>query len=145
MAWQLVKSERLNQSYKGKAEKCTYTFTVNLPDQLGTRWTAEQSLDAHIEELAKQNSIILEYKLWEDKEPTWTTDYRVELVASASPLRWNLIIIGVLALLALIAVSWTIHEVKDIAEYSPAAVPLLALALIAIATVVGVYLVRRKT
>lgn len=122
MSYQLVSDQRFNQEFKGHAESCLYEFTVNLPDQLGARWTAEQFVQAHVDQLQGQNSILLELRLWEDKmSGTFTTDYRVEIVASASPLWWNLIILGVLAVIAIIATAWIIREVKDIAQYSPAA------------------------
>lgn len=148
MAWELVMNKRLNQSYRGSAEWCHWEFRVNLPDQMGTIWTAKQSLNAHIEELEKQGSTILEYRLWEDKAPTWTTNYFVEVIASASPLWWNVIIIGVIALLGIIVTYFVIKETGHIAEYiggvAPGAIPLLALAGIAAATIIGVYLIRRK-
>jgi len=141
-------NRKLNQDFRGHAEMCQYGFTVNLPDQLSASWSAQQSLDAHIEELQKQGSIILEYKLWEDKlSGTFTTDYLVEVTASASPLWWSLIIIGVIGLLGILATAWAIHEVKDIAEYSPglAAGLTLTLALgITAALVAGAMLMRRR-
>lgn len=146
MAYQLVASKKFNQDYEGKAETCLYSFTVPLPDQLGAKWAAEQAIQAHVAELAKQNSFLLEYKLWEDKmSGTLTTDYQVEVTASSSPLYWNLIILGVLALLALIVIGWTIYSIKEIARYTPQAIPWLTVGAIAILTILGIYLVRRET
>lgn len=148
MAWELVLNKKLNQDYRGPAEWCHWTFTVNLPDQMGTIWTAKQSLNAHIEKLAEEGSIILEYRLWEDREPTWTTDYYVEVVASASPIWWTPIIIGVLVILAIIATYFVIRETGEIAEYigeaAPVTLPLMAIAVIGALTIAGIYLVRRE-
>ncbi len=146
MAFQLIKEEFHNQDYRGHAEKCTYTFTVNLPDQLGASWTAERHLNATITELQTQGSRLLEYRLWEDKlSGTWTTDYKCEIVASASPLWWNLIIIGVIGLLSLAVTAWAIQGVSDIVEYGgPAAVIGGTAILIGILVVAGIYLMKRR-
>jgi len=147
MAFQLIVDKKYNQDYRGKAERCVYTFSLT-PEQIpGTRWTAEQVVDAHNEELEKQGSQLLELRVWEDTAPTWTTDYRVEVVATASPLWWNIIIAGVLAILVLIAIYFVIENVQQITEYigekAPIAIPLLALGGVALATALIVYFVRR--
>lgn len=147
MAWDLILEEHLNQTYKGKAEYCYWSFSVNLPDQVGATWTAQQSLNAHIEELQKQGAIILEYRLWEDKSPTWHTDYYVKVVSSASPLAWMAIIIGVIAIIGLLITYFAIQETGDIVEYigeaAPITLPLLAIGAIGLVTVVLVVLLRR--
>lgn len=143
MSFQLIANERFNQDFRGHAEKCVYTFTVNLPDQLGAGWTARQSLEAHIAELQNQGSILLEYRLYEDKlSGTFSTDYKVELVASASPLWWNLIIIGVLASLSLFAIAWSIQSIKDIAQYSPGLAAGISLGVVAVSILIGAWLFR---
>lgn len=147
MAWELILDKKFNQNYRGHAEFCDWEFRVNLPDQVGATWTAQQSLNAHIEELQKQGAIILEYRLWEDKSPTWHTDYYVEVVSSASPLWWNIIIVGVLAILALVVGYFMIKKTGDIVEYvgeaAPLTLPLLAIGAIGLVTIVLVFLVRR--
>jgi hypothetical protein len=144
VAFQLIDAQKFNQDYRGHAEKCIYTFSVWLPDQIGASWTAQQMLNGHIEELQAQGSVLLEYKLYEDKAPTFTTDYKVEIIASASPLWWNLIIIGVLGLLSILFVSWSINSVADIAEYAPGAVMTWGIAAIALAVVGGIFLLKRR-
>lgn len=148
MSLQLVYSKVLNQDYRGHAERCSYTFTVNKPDQLGARWTAIEHLNAHIEELQKQGSTILEYYLWEDKAPTWTTDYYCRIVASASVLAWFILISAVLIILGLITL-FTIKEIKDITEYlGPDGITKIAqwaaLATIAVACAAGIYFIKKK-
>ncbi len=143
MAYALIASEKMNQDYRGHAEKCTYTFDVLLPDQLGASWTARKMLEGHITELQTQGSILLEYKLYEDKlSGTFTTSYKVEIIASASPLWWNIIIVGVLALLSIIFISWAIQNVEDIAEYAPGAIVAPSIAVIAVAAVAAILLFR---
>jgi uncharacterized membrane protein YcjF (UPF0283 family) len=144
VAYKLVDSGKFNQNYQGHAERCIYTFTVYMPDQLGAKWTAEQMLNAHIEELQQQGSLILEYKLYEDAAPTFTTDYKVDIIASASPLWWNIIIIGVLALLTIAFTAWAIQGVSDIVEYSPGAAIGISAAVIAVAAVVGIAVLSRR-
>lgn len=145
--YNLVYKRILNQGYRGHAEQCSYTFTVNKPDQLGAYWTAKEHLDAHIQELQEEGSIILEYYLWEDRTPTWETNYYCRIVASASPLPWGLIILAVLAIIALLVTVWIINEVKEIVEYAPGlvgAISWVAVATIAVATVLGIYMVKKK-
>lgn len=144
MAFQLIDQQKFNQDYRGHAEKCVYTFSVWLPDQIGASWTANQMLEGHIEELQTQGSILLEYKLFEDKAPTFTTDYKVEIIASASPLWWNLIIIGVLGLLSILFVSWSINNVSDVFEYAPGAVMTWGIAAVVLGVVGGIYLLKRR-
>lgn len=121
MAYHLINEVKMNQEFRGHAERCVYTFRVNLPDQLGARWRAEDLVNAHITELQAQGSLLLELRMYEDKSGALTTDYMVELIASASPLWWNAIILGVLAVLAIIFVFFTVKQVDDIVQYSPGA------------------------
>lgn len=144
VAFELIISKRMNQAYRGPAEFCAYEFSL-WPEQIpGTGWAAQQIVDANLNALAEQGSQLLELRMWEDTAPTWTTDYKVEIVATASPLWWNLIIVGVFALLLIAGVAYTITKVEQIARYSPISVPLMALAAIAVATVAGVYLIKRR-
>lgn len=147
MSYQLIVNQKENQDYRGPAEVCTYEFKL-WPEQIPfTRWTAQRIMNAHNDKLAEQNSQLLELRMWEDTAPTWTTDYRVEVVASASPLWWNVIIIGVLVVLAIGGIAYTITQLEDITEYigekSPGAIPWMMIAGIAAVTVLGIYLVRR--
>lgn len=144
MAFKLIDSVKLNQNYRGHAERCIYTFTVAQPDQLGANWTANKILEAHIDELRTQGAILLEYKLYQDAAPTFTTDYKVDMITSASPLFWNLIIIGVLAVLSIIFVKYTIQDVKDIAQYAPQALAIGAGAALLIGAAALVYVVKRR-
>jgi len=145
VAFQLIDQDKFNQDYRGHAEKCVYTFKVLLPDQFGASWTAQQMLNAHITELQAQGSLLLEYKLLEDKlSGTFTTEYKVEMIASASPLWWNLIIIGVLALASIIFISWSIQTIEDIAEYSPGAIIAPSVAIVAVAVLAGILLLTRR-
>lgn len=121
MSYQLIKETKLNQDFRGHAERCVYTFSVDLPDQMGARWRAEDLVNAHITELQTQGSILLELRLYEDKSPTWSTDYMVEVIASASPLFWQIIAIGVLTALSIIFIYLTVRQVEEIVEYSPGA------------------------
>lgn len=146
MAFELIAHEKLNQDFNGHAEKCTYRFTVWLPDQFGAAWTAKKMLDGHVDQLRNEGSILLEFKLWEDKlSGTFTTEYKAEITASASPLWWNIIIVGVLAALSILFVSWIIDDVEDIAEYAPGAVTAGVWALAALAVLATVIVIKRRT
>lgn len=128
MAFQLVHSEKLNQSYVGPAEECIWSFKVNLPDQMGARWQANQMVDAHIEELGKQGATLLEFYLYEDTSPTWSTNYKVVVVAATpepvagkialAPLVWMLIITAVLFIIQLV-VQPLIERIFESHDYEP--------------------------
>jgi uncharacterized integral membrane protein len=147
MAWELIVDKKYNQSYKGHAELCAYSFDLG-PEQVpGTRWSAQQVVEAHADSLAEEDSELLEVRMWEDASPTWETHYYVEVVATASPLWWNLIIIGALVILVGILIYFIINKTEDIIEYigekAPIAIPLLALAGVALGTAVLVFAIRR--
>ena len=144
MAYKLIMNKKFNQNYRGKAEWCHWEFTVNMPEQVGSRIVAEQSLNGHIDELENQGCEILEYRMWEDATPLWETNYYVEVVATASPIWWTGIIIAVIAAIAVIGLLvtlWIIRETGDILEYAPSfTLPLLAMAAIGALVVGGILL-----
>ena len=133
MAYALIQSVRMNQTYIGHAEKCTWEFTIPLPEQFA-QWPADIMVQAHVDILAAQNSRLLEMQVWRDIQPDFSTNYRVITVATASPLWWNLIILGVLGAVIAIAVAWSITEIKDMPTY-------VSLSLIAAAGIAGVGLI----
>ena len=148
MSWNKIVDRKLNQDFVGHAEKCTYTFSLG-PEQIpGTGWARDQIINSHVKELAKENSRLLELRVWEDTEPTWQTNYYVEVVATASPLWWNVIIIGVLILLIGVAIYFTIEKVEDITEYlgenAPGTIPLLYIAGIGVIALVGIAMLKTK-
>jgi hypothetical protein len=147
VAYELIMSEKFNQSYRGKAEWCHWSFKAQMPDQMGTRLIAEQTLNSHIAELEKQGCQILEYRMWEDRSPMWETYYYIEVVATASPIWWTAIILAALAILALIIVYFITKKTGEIVEYvgekAPATFPLLAIAAIGAFAVAGIFLVKR--
>jgi hypothetical protein len=141
MAFQLIRDVKLNQDFRGHAELCEHTFTINWPDQLGASWFAQNHVNAMVEELSNQGSILLEYRLWEDKmSGTWTTDYKCQVTASASPLFWQAIIFAVFILLSLAAVAYIITKIEDITSYFPK--PALALFPVALLLFGGALLIK---
>jgi len=147
MAFELFLDQRYNQGFNGHAELCAYTFSL-WPEQIPVRWQAQKIIDAHSQELAKENSKLLELRAWEDTSPTWETNYYVEVVATASPLFWTVIIAGVFILLAIGGTLFIVNKVEDITRYVgeeiPGAIPWLAIGGIAVAAVVGIALVRSR-
>lgn len=100
--------------FDGDAEVCTFEFKLT-PEQIPlTEWLAQRIVDTFVNELEKEGSRLLELKVYEDTTPTWWTNYRVEVTATASPLAWNLIIIGVLAILFVVAIVFAIKAVKSL-------------------------------
>ncbi len=93
------------------AETCTFTFSLG-PDQIpGQGALADHMVQANIEELEKQGSQPLRLRVWEDKSPTFTTNYKVEVTATASPLVWAVVILGLLVILAIAYITYKIVSV----------------------------------
>ncbi|MBA7646787.1 hypothetical protein ES703_54553 [subsurface metagenome] len=114
--WELVQHTIYPWSYiyEGNAEICTLEFSLT-PEQIpGTEWLGERIVDAFVSELEKEGGRLLELKVFRDTTPTWWTNYRVEVTATASPLAWNLIIIGVLAVLFIVAIVFVIKAVESL-------------------------------
>jgi len=100
--------------FKGDAETCTFEFKLT-PEQIpGTEWLGQRIVDSFVSELEKDGSRLLELRVYHDTTPTWWTNYRVEVTATASPLAWNLIIIGVLAILFIVAIVFAIKAVESL-------------------------------
>ena len=146
MGYQLIIDRAVDSGYAGKVEICTYEFST-IPEQFpGEKWLADQILNKHIEEVSKQASKLLWIKVWRDTSPTWQTNYRVEATASASPLAWNLIIIGVLVIAALL-ITWKIISVVS-TIWGEMAAPVKAGIMTVVAILVilaAVFLIRRRT
>jgi hypothetical protein len=135
MAYELIQSTYLNQNYTGHAERCTWEFSIPAPEQLA-QWPADQFIAAHIEALATQNARLLELKVYRDIEPDFTTNYRIVTLATASPLWWNLIIVGVLALAISVVYAYAIITTEDLPFYMSSGLWALAIGTVAVATIV---------
>ncbi|MBA7608170.1 hypothetical protein ES703_15345 [subsurface metagenome] len=121
----------LGETYVGKAEECTATFTVPLPDQLfPNNWVIEKIADTFADEVAKEGGEMLDIKIYEDATPTWHTDYSIVVTATASPLPWTLILLLVLAIILVVAFTNLVVQFKDIDWGEiPAPIPWAILAL----------------
>jgi len=96
------------------AETCTFDFKLT-PEQIpGTEWLGERIVNSFISELEKEGSRLLELQVYRDTTPTWWTDYRVVVTATASPLLWMPIIIGVLAVLFVVAIVFAIKAIDEL-------------------------------
>ena len=101
-------------TFEGDAETCIFEFKLT-PEQIpGTEWLGQRIVDSFVSELEKEGSRLLELKVYRDTTPTFWTNYRVEVTATASPLAWNLIIIGVLAILFVIAIVFAIRAIDEV-------------------------------
>ncbi|GAJ13944.1 unnamed protein product, partial [marine sediment metagenome] len=101
-------------TFEGDAETCIFEFTLT-PEQIpGTEWLREKIVDSFVSKLEEEGSRLLELKVYEDTTPLFWTNYRVEVTATASPLAWNLIIIGVLAILFIVAIYFTIKLIDEV-------------------------------
>ncbi|KKN34651.1 hypothetical protein LCGC14_0791670 [marine sediment metagenome] len=101
-------------TFEGDAEICTFEFKLT-PEQIPVySWLGERIIDSFVGELEKDGSRLLELNVYEDTTPTFWTNYRVEVTATASPLLWTAIILGVLAILFVIAVIFAIKTIDKV-------------------------------
>ncbi len=101
-------------TFEGDAEVCTFEFKLT-PEQIPVYpWLGQRIVDSFVSELEKEGSRLLELRVYEDTTPTFWTNYRVEVTASASPIVWTPIIIGVLAILFLVAIIFTIRAIDEV-------------------------------
>lgn len=117
MSWKKIITEKFNQQYEGHAEACEWTFAIPLPKQIGAEALANRMIDGHVQELQKQGSILLELHVWEDSTSLIETQYLVKTVASASPLFWKILIVGVVIAILIIGITWMLIKVEDIVTY----------------------------
>ncbi len=100
--------------FEGSAETCIFEFKLT-PEQIPTYpWLGERIVNAFVSELEKEGSRVLELRVYEDITPTFWTNYRVEVTATASPIAWMPIIIGVLAILFLVAIIFVLKTVDEV-------------------------------
>lgn len=100
--------------FEGDAEVCTFEFKLT-PEQIPTYpWLGEMIVDAFVSELEKEGFRLLELRVYEDTTPMFWTNYRVEVTATASPIAWMPIIIGVLAILFIVAIIFAIKAVESL-------------------------------
>lgn len=164
MSWKLIADRKMNQDYVGRASSCSYSFSLG-PDQMPTtKWSAQKIVSAHQQSLEDQGHELLELRMWEDTSPTWETNYYVEMVATDSggslssitgqisfdPVTWIIIISAALILLTIaFVVYFTIDRTGEIVEYvgstaGGVAIPLMALAGVALGTALLIYVIRRN-
>ena len=127
------------KTYVGKAEECTASLTINLPEQLfPSGWVREKIANAFAEKVEEEGVQMLDIKIYEDATPTWHTDYKIVATATASPIPWAIIIPLVLVIILVIAFTNLVIQVKDIdwGEIPPA-IPWAILALAGGLVVVG--------
>ena len=133
VAWELVYQHEYprGKTYVGKAEECTATLTIPLPEQLfPNSWVIEKIADTFAEEVAKEGGEMLDIKIYEDATPTWETNYKIVATAHASPFPWAVVIPLILAIILVIAFIKLVIEFKEIdwGEVPPA-IPWAILAL----------------
>ncbi|MBA7619436.1 hypothetical protein ES703_26775 [subsurface metagenome] len=101
-------------TFEGDAEICIFEFKLT-PEQIPVYpWLGERIVGSFVNKLEEEGARLLELKVYEDTTPTFWTNYRVEVTATASPLAWNLIIIGVLAILFIVAIVFAIKAVESL-------------------------------
>ena len=131
--WELVYEHEYprGKTYVGKAEECTATLTIPLPDQLfPNNWVIEKIADTFADEVAKEGGEMLDIKIYEDATPTWHTDYKIVATAITSPFPWAIVIPLILAIILVVAFITLVVQFKDIDWGEiPAPIPWAILAL----------------
>jgi len=128
------------KTYVGKAEECTATLTIPLPDQFfPNNWVIDKIADSFADEIAKEGGQMLDVKIYEDATPTWQTNYRIVATAHASPFPWAVVIPLVLAIILVVAFINLVIQFKEIdwGEVPPA-IPWAILALAGGLAILGI-------
>ncbi|MBA7675317.1 hypothetical protein ES703_83547 [subsurface metagenome] len=100
-------------TFQGDAEVCTFEFKLTGGEWI-EEWLGEKIVNNFVNKLEEEGSRLLELKVSKDTTPLFWTNYRVEVTATASPLAWNPIIIGVLAVLFVVAIVFAIKAVESL-------------------------------
>jgi len=106
----------LAQTYVGKASEGTSTFNVFLPDQFfPSNWVVDKIISTFEEKVSEQGESMLALKIYEDKTPTWQTNYRIiSTCTDHSPFPWVIVIPLVLAIILVVVIRNLVVEIKDI-------------------------------
>ena len=108
-------------TYSGKAEKCEFGVTVMTSPLDG--WMADRFALALVEKTAEHGGRMLTLKVWQEVTippdvgefgPIPYTTIRGEAIATASPLWWNAIILGALAVVGLLLIAFTTLKVTEL-------------------------------
>lgn len=148
----------VGDTYQGTLSRVECSFTIPLPEQVGTGLIAERFVQELEAGLAEKNLVLLRTQILEDSAPTWQTDYQVVFWAAAvSPIPAAIIpfipyiILGAAAVAAGIAIllvtNLTIGKITNLVwgppgTFNPLGIPWGA---IAIGSVIlgGIYLVTK--
>ncbi len=125
-AFELVQETIYHWAYtfEGDAEVCTFDFKLT-PEQVPlTEWLGNLIVNSFVSELEKEGQRLLELRVWRDTTPLLWTNYRVEATATAvipegvagiaHPIAWTPIIIGILAILFIVAIYFTIRAIDEV-------------------------------
>jgi len=106
----------LGKTYVGKASEGTSTFNVPFPDQLfPNAFAIDRIVDAFEDKVEEQGERMLDLKIYIDTTPTWKTNFMIKSVCTDhSPFPWALVIIGILAIILVIAIKNLVTVAKDI-------------------------------
>ncbi len=125
--WTLISSKKFNQTYSGPAELTEFEFSIPLPDQVNPSSLANNMIDSAKQEITEQGGKILEVHVWQDTSPTWETLYYVRLIAAPpagvssriawAPLVWGAIIAGIMILIGLGVIAYTVTKAGQVVEY----------------------------
>lgn len=103
----------LAATYYGTVEECEFVFSLG-PEQIpGTDWLRDLIINTFEGKVTEEGAHMIKLQVYEDTDPVWHTDYKVIATATASPLLWNAIIIGVLAILLLVVINFTINNIRS--------------------------------
>ena len=124
------------ETYVGEASQCTYEFNIPMAQMPGMDWISKKILDAHEEEVEEQGSRMLHIKVSERDQGLTSKDYLVVATATVpketagqeyttqgivslrrvtpqlAPAIWAAIILGVLAVIFIFGVAYTIKETR---------------------------------
>jgi len=139
----------LGKTYVGKASEGTSKFTINLPEQFifPRGWIMEKIASEFEKGVEEQGQRMLDLKIYEDATPIFQTHYIIKSTCTdSSPFPWAIVIIGILAILLVVAITNLVTVTEDIdwSKVVPAVFPIAAIVGIAAVAGLGIALTRKK-
>lgn len=110
--------------YEGDVEVSTFTFKSN--PFTPANWIAGGLVDYLENEVRKAGGRVMEMRVYVDKSPLLWTDWRIEVVgtppagiASIGIAWWGVAILAALAIIAIIAITWSIKTIAGVFKRKP--------------------------
>lgn len=98
-------ADKFTADLKGPPEQLTFGVVDDIIAKI-TEWFPPKGADK-----------LMRIRIWTDAAPTWTTLYRVEVIAHGSPIVWALVAAALAVIALLVLLAWFVSQI----DWSPVA------------------------